>query len=320
MSINWKYVMGVTTIVGVVAFTAYAIKKSKEQKKIEEESMTAEEAREFAKTYKENVGDGLENPADVPEIHIIGSKETDELMEDIKEKTFEITGLPEELIYKGENNNNEEYGRLEELHIPKEESTFNYLDCDLDNPLAETMTEEDMVLRYEPNSQEARNQFIRMELAEWVPIREEVYTIMLNLFDISFDTENDGDWDLKTKIIDHRVQFFGFGSRWSKEVTMADVILHFAKLAVFNLDESVKFWVEYFLEHNEFEIGMDRHHMDDLVEALNNHTYFNDRLGTYGIFGLSPESMNDAIHNAKRNIDTSVTYEIEFEEFLKDQM
>lgn len=177
-------------------------------------------------------------------------------------------------------------------------------------------TEEDTTMMHEPNSIEARNQYVRMELAEW-STSDDTYAILNRLFDFPFNPKTDGDYDLKTRIIDYRVNFFGFGSRWAKEVTFAEVILHYARLANFNYDESVRYWADYFLQFVEIGPNTSSRDMDDVIDSLNNHMYANRDTATFGLFGLTSEQMNRAVDIANKNIDNSLTYEIEFNEFLK---
>jgi hypothetical protein len=175
---------------------------------------------------------------------------------------------------------------------------------------------EDIELRYDPNSRDARNQFIRMELAEWRPL-EDNYQTLLRLFDFPFKPQNDGDELMATQVIDYRVRFFGFGSRWCKEVTVADIIMHYSRKAEFNCGENVRYWADYFLEFNELDFTKANHEIDEVLLRLNSHTYFNEERATFGLFGLTRECMDQAIRIANGNVDRSVTYEIEFNEFLK---
>lgn len=295
MNINWRYALGVGTLVGVVGLSIYAIKKAKDQQKTEEESISVEQAKAEVEDHKAQL-----------------MKEAWEILEKEDEDEEEPADIVDE--------NRFEYLEPVDINkIPGENIGFTYDGVRWDVPLIEVMTEEDTILRHEPNSNEARNQFIRMELAEW-RADEDTYSILLDLYQHPFITENDGDWDLKTKIIDYRVQFFGFGSRWAKEVSFADVILHYARAATFNMDESVRYWVHYFLQFNEFELQSSEQTRDVLIQELNNHTYYNRRKDTYGLFGLSQRSMDEALKIATMNMDNCVNYEIEFNEFLKAQM
>lgn len=288
-----KHILGTVTIVVIIGGTIYAIKKSKDLQKTEEISLG--EARDIVseRAFNEAYAEHFEVTTDV--VEILDEEEMYILKEGVREAASFKSST--ESFYEDEEFEDDEYE---------------------ERPIIETITlaGEDNELRYEPNSKEARSQFIKMELSEW-RLLEDTYQTMTNLFEFPFQPRNDGDYDLKTAIIDYKARFFGFGSIWTKEVTYADVILHYARAAHFNCDESVKYWVEYFLEFNELDFTRPSRHIDEMLEALNHHTYFNEERATFGLFGLTRESMDQAIRIANRNIDRSVTYEIEFNEFLK---
>jgi hypothetical protein len=329
---NVKYILGTITIIVIVGGAIYAIKKSKDLQKTEGEAISLDEAKDIvAKGLEEGLGDnvGLGARFDgetLTSVSVIRARKVDQIdidalleeedddgtitswrqnidIDEVIDDSREIAGYNASFISPNE-----------ELDDEEEEPTV--LEDEDDILLAETITEEDKKLRYEPNSRDARNQFIRMELAEWRP-SEETYKIMLKLFDFPFQPQNDGDDFLRTNIIDYRVQFFGFGSKWAREVSFADVMLYYARLSHYNCDESVKYWLEYFLEFNEFDYYTSSLTIDELLNQLNSHTYFNEERQTFGLFGLTRDSMDQAIRIANGNIDRSVTYEIEFNEFLK---
>lgn len=301
-----KYIFGTITIVAIIGGTVYAIKKSKDQKKIDGEAITLDEARvivankNFDKEYAEHFGEESKVNVKIHDENVLPIDLIEYAKADV-EATYQVYKNIEELTEDEEDE--EEY--TEEIYE------------DIEGPqISEHIMEEVEELRYEPNSREAREQYIKMELADWVS-NEEAYQTLIKLFDFPFVPQNDGDDVLRTQIIDFKVQFFGFGSKWTKEVTVADIILHYSRAAEFNCGESVKYWAEYFLEYNDLYHGYSSHTIDQTIKALNSHTYFNEERTTFGLFGLTRESMEQAIRIANRNIDSSVTYEIEFNEFLK---
>ena len=174
---------------------------------------------------------------------------------------------------------------------------------------------EDKTLRFEPSSDAAKHQFIRMELAEWEP-SDDVYRIMLQLFEFPFIPRNPGDEMLRTRIVDYKVQFFGFGSKWSKEISFADVLFYYGRQAEFNCGETVREWVDTFCLNMGMEWNSTSEEMDLVINRLNSHSYFNDQRQTFGLFGLTREQMDSAIKTSNRNFDKSVTYDVEFNEFL----
>ena len=290
-----KHILGTVTIVAIIGGTIYAIKKSKDAKKAEGEEITLAEAKaivaekEFNKSYPTYFED-------------------EALIEYAKADVEATRQVVARLYEDQEFNTDDEEDEEEPITIEQEPEEDDVEELD--------DTEEGDELRYEPSSKEARTQFIKMELADWAPL-EDAHQTLTNLFNFPFKPQNDGDHDLYTKIIDYRVRFFTFGSRWAKEVTIADVILYFARKAEFDVGESVRYWTEYFLEFNELDFTQPSYLIDDILNMLNSHTYFNEERTTFGLFGLSRKAMDNAISIANRNIDRSVTYEIEFEEFLK---
>lgn len=316
-----NYILGTVTITAIIGGTVYVIYKAKQAEKLEEDSITLEEAREIvAKQRKFDKGEEtVRFQQDIEEVneskprHVVGPQkpkavkydedmELDEGLEDL-EDIYEVDGDP---LY-------DKYERVDE-NTPGPTVTplndFMYYEDGIDNP------KEDKTLRFPNSSDEARHQFIRMELADWEPTHP-VYRILIQLMEIPFIPTNDGDETLRTQIIDYKVQFFGWGSKWNREVSFADVILHYARSAEFNCEETVQYWVEYFLDFNEFEWDSTTHEMDKLVGRLNTHSYFNEERQTFGLFGITREHMDQAISIAQMNLDRSVTYEIEFQEFLK---
>jgi hypothetical protein len=294
-----KYIFGGITIVAIIGGTIYAIKKSKDLKKVEEDTISLDEARAIVANKKFD-------------------KEYAKHFDNVEQETIrEYAEADVKATY-------EAYKRMEEFVEDEEEEDEDAFDDQyeefMDNiegpQISEHIMEEVEELRYEPNSREAREQYIKMELADWVP-NEEDYQTLLRLFDFPFVPQNDGDHTLKTQIIDFKVQFFGFGSKWTKEVTIADIILHYSRAAEFNCGETVKYWAEYFLGFNDLHHTYSSNTLDQVIRSLNTHTYFNEERATFGLFGLTRESMESAIAIANRNIDNSVTYEIEFNEFLK---
>lgn len=316
MSSKWRYILGTATIAVIVGGTIYAIKKSKDLEKQEEEAITLEEAREIVKAQE--------------------AEKVEELAEEISEEiSEELTVTPEVKTVKPiARLVDEEYDTDfseddEDVEDDPLRDDYPLVDETIEGPIltVEPLTDffyieegidpkEDKTLRFDPNSTDAKHQFIRMELAEWRPDHD-IYRILIQLFEFPFIPTNVGDEILRTQVIDYKVQFFGFNSRWNQEVSYADIILHYARRAEFDCGESVKFWVEYFIDFTGFAWDSTSQEIDTQILRLNDHSYFNDERQTFGLFGLSRESMDQAIRIANGNVDRSVTYEIEFNEFLK---
>lgn len=307
MSSKWNYIFGAITIGAIVGGTIYAIKKAKDVEKQEEQAITLDEAKAIVNSGKRNDDAELvEEARIITEIEVVEPKKPSvklvsemEVMEEDDYDEYEEDYIDE---------------TIEGPSIPTVEPLvdFYYVEEGI-NP------KEDKVLRFDQNSDAAKHQFIRMELADW-EFTDSAYRIMLQLFEFPFVPTTPGDEILRTQVIDYKVQFFGFGSKWAKEVSFADVMFHYARRAEFDCGECVQYWIDYFLQFNAFSWDSTSQEMDTHILRLNSHTYFNEERQTFGLFGLSRESFDQAIKIANRNIDRSVTYEIEFNEFLKSNL
>lgn len=308
MNAKWRYILGTVTIVTIVGGTIYAIKKAKDLERQEEQAISVEEAQAIAREAKEDIQE-----EDSEEVITVLT--TAVALEDSEEQEEVIHIRKPILVIPGDEEDEDEYPDVDEqiegpILTVEPLIEFSYIEEGIDNP------KEDKTLRFEQNSDQAKHQYIRMELADWEPSTE-VYQILLRLFEIPFIPMNDGDDILRTQIIDYKVQFFGWGSKWNREVSFAEVILHYAKAAEYNCGESVAFWAEHFLYSAGFRNEQSSEQFDIMIMRLNSHSHFNDHTQTFSLFGFNRQRADECIKLANRNIDRAVTYEIEFNEFLK---
>lgn len=172
-------------------------------------------------------------------------------------------------------------------------------------------------LRYEPNSVDAREQFISMELAN-LGRDNDTRDIVAMLYDHSFVPTCTEDHNLMVRLIDHRIKFFGVVSRWTKEVTYGDLIMYYGKSAEFNCGNDVKYWVDYFLTCADMDnVTLTSEEIDDRINLLNSHTFYNKEMQSHGLFGLTEDQMTEAIDIALKRIDKQVTYDIEFHQLMQ---
>lgn len=324
MSINWKYTIGAVTIAGIAGLTAYSIYSYMKQKKQDEESISLEEAEEILRKHKENL---MEN--DIP----------------YEDPTREIKISLKDL------NNNSTYGAIDDAidSIPKQKSFISDIPLKTNRITAKTpqeiaamlreeeeeMIEDDLrdiyeleeepvllvdegegTLRHDPNSNEAVLQFMRMELAEWAP-HEEEYKVMMKLYSARFSTQTTDDEGMKERLMDHRAEFFGNDSMWNRDVGFADVLLYYARSCEYNLNGSVRDWVDAFIENIDINSDMSDSDISYVVQVLNSHDYSDYPLEHYGIFALSDEQIENVIETAAKTYDGMPSYDIEFNEFLK---
>lgn len=325
---NKRKVMGYITISVIIGGVAYSIYKSKQHQKQQEAEITLEEAKAIVRMQE--VARRNEEARRAQHTELI-----DDLTENVRPDDF-IEDLIDECRDEASwnssfstNYSDEERELSEEEAIHERRSTeiiealsgesdngvAFYQGLDFDVPLAQTITEEDKVLRFDPNSRQAHEQFIKMELAEWLPM-EETYQTMLRLFGFKVEPVNQGDDTTFGQIADYRGEFFG-DSIWTSYISMADIILHYARLTDYNVGGTVKAWVEHFLEFNEFDKYEYNQHIDKLIYDILNHRYTNLDRNTNSLFGLTTPQASEAMAIAARTVDGQVTFDIEYNEFLK---
>lgn len=298
---NFKVVSGYVVAFGVLGFTSYAIYKHVKNKEIQANTISSEEAKEEIARYRNAKMDE-------------SSEEFGEMMNEVRDQASWNRSFMTDSDHVIRRTILQDDNELEDDEKEEDLDDDSYQEA-----IPYKRVEEGEKLKHDPNSQEARQQFINMELSDFME-GNETYHTLLHLFDFPFNPVNYGDEDLKTKLIDYRVRFFGFASVWVQDVSFAEVILYYARAANFNYDETISYWADYFLQFNSLSYKMSSVEIDMVINKLNDHTYHNTvnpMVETWGLFGLTNVGMDNAIRIASRNVDQSVTYEIEFNEFLK---
>lgn len=147
-------------------------------------------------------------------------------------------------------------------------------------------TDEEMeILRYEPNSKEALEQYKQMVTSSIC--NEQTNQTIFKLFDYDFKPMNQRDGTVAETEMNYREEFFGQDSKWVDRITMADLFLHFAKLLDFDLNGGIDKWATELLKNAELSVMIGEATFDQRVSAISHHDWY----GSYGfgIFGLKPE-------------------------------
>lgn len=341
MGINTKKVFGIVTTVAILGVTVYVVKKYYDSKKQDEKAIDLEEAKRIVEDGAEGrLGDyemedvkhgardlahydpsfkrravnrntlNREEIAEViDEARDMAGWNASFINSDVVEPDRIIAIKPEDVKTGHELEDEEEEEAFYEGDDPEEvQDSKGYFEED-----KEVIDD----LRYEPNSVDAREQFINMELAN-LGRNNDTRDVVAMLYDHPFVPTCDEDQNLKTRLIDHRIRFFGLVSRWTKEVTYGDVIMYYGKSAEYNCENDARYWVDYFLTCADLNnITLTSEEIEERIKLLNAHTFFNDGLQSHGLFGLNPEQMTEAINVARKRIDEKVTYDLEFSQFVQ---
>ena len=178
------------------------------------------------------------------------------------------------------------------------------------------MDEEESELRYEPNSREALNQFIMMYISD---IRDpNVCRIMDELFKIGIELDN-GTETVWASLVDTRADFFGAGTKWVTDLSIADLFIHYATMVNRDLDDDFEDTILTFMEHTGIYdatqvVKYDVKRLN--VETFLAHESWNE--GLFGMFGLDEYDVNVMIDDSIRTKGNRViTFQQQYNKYLE---
>ena len=149
-------------------------------------------------------------------------------------------------------------------------------------------------LRFPPNSEEALHQYKEMSLAEFDamgPAKRALYM----LFKVPYHPNNSQDGLVVNHIKESRLDFFSEDSVYvNEQVTIAELILYFAKMADYDMDKGIEYWSNQFLFNLDIVPGIDQNTLNNIIGALVSHTYIGE-MG-YGLFGLDDEEYKKVLN------------------------
>lgn len=330
MRVNWGYVVGFATIAGVLGVSAYAVILHRKERREHDHSISVEEARSIVEETKH-----YSIPQDLSEtLKPVMTEEDGSKLGDLINGVGASISYSDDVFIREHLADITSYGDMTTHSVMarpikevEEENEREDLE-QMEEELREKTLEQEPILledegegklRYDPNSDEALLQFMRMELAEWAPY-EEIYKTLEFLYDVPFEPKVDGDIALHSTLVDYRGEFFGPASRWAINVPFTDMILHYARLADYNLGGGIRYWVGHFLGGNRMNItDMPDHQIEYMILLMNKHDFYYEEGGktSYGFFSLDKGSFDNAVRVARDNtMDHELTYDIEFNEFI----
>lgn len=210
-------------------------------------------------------------------------------MDDILEEEDRKKAIPEaeEDIFPDQDEVAVQYYEKEEL-MPGQMLFSEYKE-QLNNDILE---EEVEVLRHEINSSAALEQYKDMMTAE---IRDQdVLERFWPLWDVSFEPKTEKDTLLKDTLIYDRADFFTSESEWITRISFAEVMLHFAHKAQYDLDYSIELSIKAWLFHLGIYLGMGAYSIESKVRSAEEHDVITpDEL--YTMFGLDDDAYLDML-------------------------
>lgn len=176
-----------------------------------------------------------------------------------------------------------------EYMIERELANVDYRDTEYYNE-----DEEEHDLKYDPNSDEALEQWVSIKTANVMKVSN--VRILYRLFEHEWiipEECHEADSILMDNLVEERLEFFGPESKWINQVTIAEVILHLAGLLEFDLGEDIPVdWLEFMFENLLLYPNIDDEDLMELLNDLTNHQYYvdGDNYG-HGVFRLKEPEM-----------------------------
>lgn len=179
--------------------------------------------------------------------------------------------------------------------------------------------EERETLLYPPNSIEAKTQYVNMKVAEIES--QELRDIIVRLYqdDLNVALFNKQDQDLIDTILSEKKEFFGEDSIFVNVLWMSDIIMYFAYLAEFDLDEEVEKWVQLFVDNLGITHDASLLYLNSIVGE-----FCTNRRATkagFGMFGLEHIDLDEI---REKNLQTmginDITLRAQYNAFMDNVM
>lgn len=188
------------------------------------------------------------------------------------------------------------------------------MDFDEDDYVDDYMEEGVDILRFPPNSEDALIQYKEMRLAEFDTVSPAKRTLF-QLFKVPFYPSTQYDSGVIEHIAEERGSFFGRDSLHNRDVSIAELILYFAKMADYDLDRGIEFWTNLILHNLDVSPDMGGASLGNVIDNLVNHT-FAGRFG-YGMFALTDEGYDKLL---RFNQEGPITFLKQYNVFLEIEL
>lgn len=291
---------------GAIAFFAYRLYVTYKQLKAEGyifKEVTPEEIKSDPKPQKKErfAEDIVKEYEELKKIQQQSIEEMYEEEEDIQHDEADDLEF-DELV------TNEEYDEIE----------VSELNTQISDEEAKELMEEgaDEVLRHDPESTEAFEQYKNMRLAEFDTIKGPRRTLE-RLFQYEFIPKNEIDRNLQHSIHEERAIFFG-NSSYTDVASFAEVVLHFAELLNFDLDYSIEYWTDYILMNVAIRPGTGEATASRIIEDISGHVWWYN--GLYGIFGLSEDDYGELVRQSPHVPDEEMTFLKQYHMYISKRL
>ena len=174
------------------------------------------------------------------------------------------------------------------------------------------------ILRYEPNSLEAKDQYVMLLLSDFDRYSRD-YTLLNRLLQVPFGGDPKVNGFMLDNVFEAKEQFYGPDSVWLDVTSWGDVIIYFADRAEFDLGYTRDYWFGTFMDTIGFSTddNVSDQEFEEIVDSLCNNYFYG---ANYGIFGLSREQVLEAGRFDSIEHISQLSIERQYQEYVKQEL
>lgn len=205
---------------------------------------------------------------------------------------------------------------IEEDALPIVEYEHEYEDEDV--AYEEDEEEELDILKYEPNSLEAKDQYHMLLLSDFDRYSRD-YTLLNRLLQVPFSGDPQVNGFMLDNVLEAKEHFYGPDSVWLDVTSWGDVIIYFADRAEFDLGYTRDYWFGTFMDTIGFSTddNVSDQEFDEIVDSLCNNYFYG---ANFGLFGLSREQVLEAGRFDSIEHISQLSIERQYQEYVKQEL
>ena len=204
---------------------------------------------------------------------------------------------------------------IEEDALPIVEYEYEYEEED---NYEEDEEEELDILKYEPNSMEAKDQYVMLLLSDFDRYSRD-YTLLNRLLQVPFSGDPKVNEIMLENIWEAKAHFYGPDSVWLDVASWGDVAIYFADRAEFDLGYTRDYWFGTFMDTIGFSTSdsVSDQEFDEIMDSLCNNYFYG---ANYGLFGLSRDQVLEAGKIDAIEHISQLSIERQYQEYVKQEL
>lgn len=174
------------------------------------------------------------------------------------------------------------------------------------------------ILKYEPNSLEAKDQYVMLLLSDFDRYSRD-YTLLNRLLQVPFSGDPKVNEIMLDNIWEAKAHFYGPDSVWLDVASWGDVAIYFADRAEFDLGYTRDYWFGTFMDTIGFSTSdsVSDQEFDEIMDSLCNNYFYG---ANYGLFGLSRDQVLEAGKIDAIDHISQLSIERQYQEYVKQEL